>query len=64
MKKVVRKFNSHKEAYAADRQFYLSLTPEQRLDILFEIVATHEEGLDEAQKGFQRVYRIVKLGER
>jgi hypothetical protein len=34
MEKLVRKFKSHKEADVADREFYLSLTPEQRLETL------------------------------
>jgi hypothetical protein len=32
--RVVKKFTSFEEAEEADRQYYLSLTPEERLDIL------------------------------
>lgn len=62
MKKVVRKFSSHAEADAADRRYYHSLSPQQRLNVLLDIIADHEE-IHEAEKGLQRVYRIIELGE-
>jgi len=33
MERVVRKFNSHQDAALADRDYYLSLTPAQLVDI-------------------------------
>jgi hypothetical protein len=60
MEKVVRVFNSFEEAEAADREYYRNLTPEQRLRVLFSIVATDEADKDGTQKGFQRVYRIIE----
>lgn len=33
MERVVTKFDSHNEASSADWRYYLSLTPQQRLDI-------------------------------
>ena len=60
MEKRVRKFKSHAEAEDADREYYRSLTPEQRMKILFQLI---EEGRIEASEGFQRVYQVVKLGE-
>ncbi len=38
MERVVRIFGSHKAADAADPEYYLSLTPAQRMQILWEIV--------------------------
>ena len=61
MEIVARKFGSLAESDRADREFYRSLTPEQRLDILFELVTQAQE--DEAEQGLARVYRIVKLHE-
>lgn len=58
MEKVVRTFNSHSEAEKAEREYYRSLTPEERLNILLELV---EQGNRDAPKGFERVYRIVDL---
>ncbi len=64
MEKVVRKFQSHAESDRADREYYLSLTPEQRMDIMLELVARYRESFgDEARQGLKRVYRIRKLGE-
>ena len=46
---------------AATLEYYRSLTPEQRLDILFELIeASRKEG-DAASERFERVYRIIKL---
>lgn len=39
MEKVVRKFRSHAEAAAADRAYYHSLTPHQRLEIMLDMIA-------------------------
>ena len=61
IQKRVRIFASHAEAEAANRAYYRSLTPEQRMDILLDLV---REGTDEASKGFKRVYRVLKRGER
>ena len=49
-------FRSFQEADDADRAFYRSLTPEQRLDILLELISQHGR-----VKRLERVYRIVKL---
>lgn len=63
MEKVVRKFHSFEEADRADREYYRSLTPQQRLDLLLDLIARQRESLDEASQRFERVYRIIKLGE-
>ncbi len=60
MDKVVRKFGSFAEAEKADREYYRSLTGQQRLDILLELIASVQDTEDEAAKGFERVYRIIK----
>lgn len=60
MDKVVRKFGSFAEAEKADREYYRSLTGQQRLDILLELLASAQDTQDEAAKGFERVYRIIK----
>jgi hypothetical protein len=58
-KKEYRIFNSFEESERADREYYLSLTPQERLEILFELI--HQWDGDEADKGFERVYRITRL---
>ena len=62
MEQVIRKFATFEEAEEADRAFYRSLTPAERLSIMLDLI--YLEGGDAASAGFERVYRIVKLGER
>lgn len=57
MERVVRTFSSHEEAANADREYYRSLTPEQRLDILLELI---EQGGGGTQSRFERVYRVIE----
>jgi len=61
MKKIVKKFASFAEAERSDKEYYLSLSPEERLDILLELIAQYREGLDEDSQRFKRVYKITKL---
>lgn len=61
MEKVVRIFRSFDEANRADREFYKSLTPEERMRILYELVWGDSS---EAPQGFERVCRIAKLKQR
>jgi hypothetical protein len=60
MEKVVRIFKSFEEADAADAEFYRSLTPEQRMEIFWELLRQLH---GDAPPRLERVYRIVKLGE-
>lgn len=60
MEKHVAKFRSHREAEEADRAYYRSLTPEERLEILFELVRNAHD----PPEGFKRVYRFAKLERR
>jgi hypothetical protein len=50
------------EAEEADRAYYRALTPAERLSIMIDLI--YPEGGDAAAARFERVYRIVKLGER
>lgn len=61
MDKVVRKFSNFADADRADREYYLSLTPEERLRILFELVRRAQ---DDPPPRLERVYRVIKLEER
>jgi hypothetical protein len=64
MRKVVHQFSSFKQASEADRRYYRQLTPEERLDILLDLIATYRNEQDEAATEFKRVYRVIRLGER
>lgn len=62
MEKIARKFATFEEADAADRAYYRSLTPAERIEIMLDLI--YPEGGDEASARLERVYRIVKFGER
>jgi vacuolar-type H+-ATPase subunit B/Vma2 len=57
MQQSIIKFRSFEEAEKADREFYKSLSGQQRLDILVELLSHVPE-----QK-LERVVRIVKFSE-
>lgn len=61
MQRVVRKFQGFQASDEADRAYYQSLTPKQRLDILLDLIARYQDNLDETTKRFKRVYRVTKL---
>ncbi len=61
MDKVIRIFRSFPESERANKHYYLSLSPEQRMEILSELIQQGQP--DEAKQGFERVYRIVKLNQ-
>ncbi|MFQ5429477.1 MAG: hypothetical protein ACE5E1_04125 [Phycisphaerae bacterium] len=63
MRKVIRVFHSFADAEAADRAYYRRLSPEQRVDIPLEMIARRRDDTDESSKGFERVYRVTRLGE-
>jgi hypothetical protein len=60
VQKVVQKFHAFAEAEQADRQYYHSLTPERRMEILWTMVEQVRAASNETAQGFSRVYRIVK----
>ena len=61
MEKVVRIFHSFAEAEKSDREDYRALTPERRLEIVFELVAAQHPHATEQR--LERVCRIIKLQE-
>jgi uncharacterized protein YdeI (YjbR/CyaY-like superfamily) len=61
MEKAARVFHSFAEADQAEKEYYRSLTPEQRLEILFDLVKTQQP--DEVEPRLERVYRVIKLQE-
>ena len=59
MRGELRTFSSSQEAEEADTDYYASLTPQQRVDLLLDIIARHRESLGETAERFERVYRVV-----
>jgi hypothetical protein len=57
MEKKLRIFRSHAEAEEADAAYYRSLTGQERLDIMLELVEEANRGVSQR---FEKVCRIVK----
>lgn len=57
-------FRSFDDADQADDEFYAELTPNERLDILLELVERHRSALGKAASRLERVHRIVELTQR
>jgi hypothetical protein len=62
MEKVVKISKSFEECDRADKAYYHSLTPHERLKILWELNRRLRTGIDGRADGrLERVYRINKL---
>jgi hypothetical protein len=59
--KIYRKFRSFAEAEAADREFWRSLTPEERMEIFSELQRRYQ---GDPPPRLERVYRVIKRGGR
>jgi hypothetical protein len=63
MRHTVRRFDSHTDAEAAHREYYRSLTPQQHLDLLVELVYGNRDPNDLASERLERVCRIVPFSQ-
>lgn len=61
MKPVLAKFQTFREADDATREYYLRLTPQERLQILLQLRAEAHKGTDAASGRLARVYKIAQL---
>ena len=59
MEKVVRVFDTFEAADAADALSRAQMTPQQRVDIFFEL--RERANPDAFEQGFARVYRVLEL---
>ena len=64
MKPVVAKFRTFEEAEAATREHYRRLSPEQRLEIMFEIREMAHKENDASSGRLAHVYRVTELPRR
>ena len=60
MKRVVKISKSFKEAEEWDLEQAMSMTPEERLDIVQYLRERYYKIRNEDRKGLQRVYKIIK----
>jgi len=63
VERVAQVFASFDAADQADDQFYADLTPQERLDLLLELVERHRSALGASAERFERVHRIVELSQ-
>jgi hypothetical protein len=61
MERTVQRFADFQSADRATMEYYRSLTPAQRIEILLELVERAQATGDATRQGLARVYRIVKL---
>ena len=61
MKPVVEKFRTFDEAERASREYYRRLSPEERLEILFQLRTMAIKENDAASRGVARDYQIAQL---
>jgi hypothetical protein len=63
-RKVLESFNQFADAKRADKEYYQSLTPNERLDMLLELIDQNApRNPDGTREGFRRVGRILKRSE-
>lgn len=63
MRRDARIFRSFEEAERADEEYLASLTPDERLGILLDLLAAYRESLGEAATRLERVHRVAELSE-
>jgi hypothetical protein len=61
---AVRKFDNFEDADRADREYYWSLTPQERLRIMCELTALGVSSRNDPIPRLARVYRIIELPRR
>jgi hypothetical protein len=64
MERTVAKFTGHAAADRATREYYRSLTPQQRIEILLEPIDQARPNNDASGERLERVYRVVKFSQR
>ena len=60
VKKTIEVFNSPQEAEEADKEYYRSLSPAERIERLLILRDQFRPYPDEVTEGFTRVYRVIK----
>lgn len=60
MEKTIQVFRSFEEAEEADKEYYRSLSPAERVEILLILRDQYSPYDDELTEGFERVCRIIE----
>jgi hypothetical protein len=59
--RTLQLFKSFDEAERADDEYYASLSPAERIEILLSLISAHREARGEASSRLERVYRVTDL---
>ena len=60
MEKVFRIFDSHNDADCEEKKYYLGLSPNQRVEILLQLVSNYSDTYNNGTTArLQRIYRII-----
>lgn len=60
MERVLKIFNSHSDQARYEYDYWKTVNPETRVEILEAIRSIHMEVSGEGKQGFQRIFRIVE----
>ena len=60
MERIIKVFKSVADAEKADREYYSSLTPAERVELLLVLREQYSPYSDELTEGFERVYRVAE----
>jgi hypothetical protein len=63
VERTIAIFRSFAEADEAEAEYYASLSPRERVDLLLDMIQRYTESSGEAANRLERVYRIVKLSQ-
>ena len=63
MEKVAQVFQSPEEADRTEDEYYKNLSPNERVDLLLQLVNQYQTAFDGSSKGFERVFRVTTLEE-
>lgn len=63
MKRFGQKFDSFEEAERAEDLYYKSLSPDERVNLLLELISQYRKAFDGTPEGFERVFRVTTLEE-
>jgi hypothetical protein len=59
--RVAKVLKGFEQADEADDEFYAHITPQERLDILLELIERYRSDLGEAASRLERVHRVTEL---
>lgn len=59
-RKIIRIFDSHEAADRAEFEYWLSLTPQERIDVVGECVREFLALKNEPEQRLSRVYRVLE----